>query len=417
MESVAARGSGNITQKFGQVGLQAQDIAVQMQSGTKAATIFMQQGTQIASIFGPKAAIIAGIVAIGAAIWNVASGMKEAAKQAESFKKVVEANRTVASAEDDADVAEARVKHGDAYAEALKRQLVYEQRIADINAAVRRGEMNQGQADALKSAEKRSHEAANELVTIKQQSEVYKEINSNASAAAKAQAELSDMALTDMQRMMKLASEIGGLSSAAFGGAGTSQQQQAAQTQIAEKQVELAKLATQMSAEAQQQEKQASDEAEAAQKKRIQGFDKINQLLEEQQEKQKQLAGLEKQLSSAQAKAVRQADYAKGQTTVDKANNILLSPQERADARQEAKREKNAIQRAAAREVEETDKIKDSEGRVIGRRGLTREDRDKAIKGRVDRADRAKNKEKIEATFADDQIQKIVDKIKEAFPR
>ena len=51
-----------------QLGFQIQDVAVQLQSGTAATTVFAQQGSQIASIFGPSGAVIGAFLAVGAAI-------------------------------------------------------------------------------------------------------------------------------------------------------------------------------------------------------------------------------------------------------------------------------------------------------------------------------------------------------------
>tara|TARA_E500000081_G_scaffold57485_1_gene60208 strand:+ start:1577 stop:2893 length:1317 start_codon:yes stop_codon:yes gene_type:complete len=51
-----------------QLGFQIQDVAVQLQSGTAAATVFGQQGSQIASIFGPGGAVIGAFIAVAAAV-------------------------------------------------------------------------------------------------------------------------------------------------------------------------------------------------------------------------------------------------------------------------------------------------------------------------------------------------------------
>ena len=64
----AADGAGKAIEKVGRngrrdlggVAMQAQDIAVQLQSGTDAARVLGQQGSQIASLFGPTGAIIGG---------------------------------------------------------------------------------------------------------------------------------------------------------------------------------------------------------------------------------------------------------------------------------------------------------------------------------------------------------------------
>lgn len=48
---------------MGLIGAQVQDIAVQLQNGTSAATVFAQQGSQLASIFGPTGMVIGAAAA------------------------------------------------------------------------------------------------------------------------------------------------------------------------------------------------------------------------------------------------------------------------------------------------------------------------------------------------------------------
>jgi len=86
IENVGTSGKRNL----GQVSLQAQDIAVQLQSGTNAATILAQQGSQLASIFGPHGAIIGGAIAIGAAIFSWATGTKDATEAAKELDSALE---------------------------------------------------------------------------------------------------------------------------------------------------------------------------------------------------------------------------------------------------------------------------------------------------------------------------------------
>lgn len=51
-----------------QLGMQIQDVAVQLQGGTSAAIVFAQQGSQIASLFGPGGAVLGALLAVGTAI-------------------------------------------------------------------------------------------------------------------------------------------------------------------------------------------------------------------------------------------------------------------------------------------------------------------------------------------------------------
>lgn len=89
-------GSRNRNYIVGQGAMQAQDIAVQMQMGTKMSTIIAQQGSQLASLFGPKGMIIGGIVAIGAALISWATGTEKATEKQTEFQKVLEDNKKLA---------------------------------------------------------------------------------------------------------------------------------------------------------------------------------------------------------------------------------------------------------------------------------------------------------------------------------
>lgn len=61
---------GGALRGIGQASLQFQDIAVQMQAGTKFSTIFAQQAPQLLSAFGPAGMIVGGVAAIGGALFS-----------------------------------------------------------------------------------------------------------------------------------------------------------------------------------------------------------------------------------------------------------------------------------------------------------------------------------------------------------
>lgn len=86
-EKLSGAGKGMGGHRMGNVAMQAQDVAVQLQSGAKAATIIAQQGSQILSAFGPSGAIAGGVLAIGAAIYSWATGTKEAEAAAAQYAK------------------------------------------------------------------------------------------------------------------------------------------------------------------------------------------------------------------------------------------------------------------------------------------------------------------------------------------
>ena len=84
----AMRGSGGnafggmygtgLAGRLGGASLQVQDIAVQMQMGTRMSTIIAQQGSQMLSVFGAGGAIAGGVVAVGGAFYAMGENAKKA---------------------------------------------------------------------------------------------------------------------------------------------------------------------------------------------------------------------------------------------------------------------------------------------------------------------------------------------------
>lgn len=60
--------SSALTNTTGQLSVQVQDVAVQLESGTDAVRVFAQQGPQIAAIFGPQGALFGALLAVGALV-------------------------------------------------------------------------------------------------------------------------------------------------------------------------------------------------------------------------------------------------------------------------------------------------------------------------------------------------------------
>jgi hypothetical protein len=79
MQKVA--GSGN--RAMGQMAMQAQDVVVQLQMGTKWTTVMAQQGSQMLSAFGEGGAIAGGFIAIGGAAYQMGSQAIEAFEAAQ----------------------------------------------------------------------------------------------------------------------------------------------------------------------------------------------------------------------------------------------------------------------------------------------------------------------------------------------
>lgn len=69
---------GNARLNAGLIGAQVQDIAVQLQGGTSALTVFAQQGSQLASIFGPGGMVVGAIAALAGVTLAVSKNSKDA---------------------------------------------------------------------------------------------------------------------------------------------------------------------------------------------------------------------------------------------------------------------------------------------------------------------------------------------------
>lgn len=76
MRGTQAGGGG--MSRLGGASMQIQDIAVQMQMGTRMSTIIAQQGSQMLSMFGPGGAILGGVVAVGGAFYMMGENAKKA---------------------------------------------------------------------------------------------------------------------------------------------------------------------------------------------------------------------------------------------------------------------------------------------------------------------------------------------------
>ena len=97
-KKLATGGLRNSRFAIQQMGFQIQDVAVQLQGGTNALTVFGQQGSQIAGIFGPGGAVIGAVLAIGAAIGSVLVGsLGSATEETKTLKEILKELDAVAT--------------------------------------------------------------------------------------------------------------------------------------------------------------------------------------------------------------------------------------------------------------------------------------------------------------------------------
>jgi len=67
----ASNGLAKLGGRAGQVGMQVQDMAVQLAGGTNAFVVLGQQGSQLASAFGPGGAVLGAVIAVASALGGV----------------------------------------------------------------------------------------------------------------------------------------------------------------------------------------------------------------------------------------------------------------------------------------------------------------------------------------------------------
>ena len=76
MQSLGGKGGGGL--QMAGLGMQMQDVVVQLQMGTRASIVLSQQGSQILSYFGTSGAIAGGVLALGGAFYTMAEKSREA---------------------------------------------------------------------------------------------------------------------------------------------------------------------------------------------------------------------------------------------------------------------------------------------------------------------------------------------------
>lgn len=199
---------------LGQVGLQLQDVIVQLQSGQRPLTVLIQQGTQIAGIFGPLGAIIG---AVGAAVGIAASAFLGLSASAAEAKSVLD--QTVAAFE----ASESAAKR---YAGALSEATAEQRRL--IQAAARL-DLQRAQSEAAEAVaplarvlrdraatvspeeQRRFQERARELGSVTQaERELFGAVRQRAAGAAAIADQIREAALAgDASRVMQLAEQHG----------------------------------------------------------------------------------------------------------------------------------------------------------------------------------------------------------------
>jgi len=359
-------GGGSANYRIGQVALQAQDVAVQLQGGAKYAQVIAQQGSQIASIFGPTGAIIGGVLAITAGIIGWAAAEEKATEKAKKFAEQMEQvketsdslSKIMFQAFDARENTMARAHGGSMAEEELKRQKELIHGLEEIDQLVVDALHNKNEIsneDAMSAREQvRYKYAAQEVLATEERIAHFLGVSSeNVSAIIKK---------TDQH--LQLEKQI----------AEHADRHIAAQKRIEEEDDRRVKSAKELMKHAR--------ELTALAQKGLHGLFDDYGLASQSRE-------LAKQLLTSQA--------IHGQKILDKASAI----QDPAAAKKEAqdkKREQRAIKEAAEREADEADR----RNRQHGGNGLSRAQRDAMIRKGIADANKVKdNKNKVSIDDAD----------------
>lgn len=92
MAGAMTKMTGGSNRALGQMAMQVQDIAVQLQMGTKWTMVMAQQLPQMLGAFGAGGAIAGGVVAVGAAFYTMAQNAKDSFNQATQYAETFQAS-------------------------------------------------------------------------------------------------------------------------------------------------------------------------------------------------------------------------------------------------------------------------------------------------------------------------------------
>ncbi len=145
-------GKGPAASKIASSANQIKGLAEDLGGSEKASKAISEHGAEIGAMFGPGGAIIGGVIALGAAMWNVASGAQAAEVAADRMRKAAEKQMqgnvqifgTEQQAIEEKKVADEERLHGKEAAAAMKEQLDLTQKIRDV----RNSDASKGQKEA-----------------------------------------------------------------------------------------------------------------------------------------------------------------------------------------------------------------------------------------------------------------------------
>lgn len=431
---------GKGSYRAGQVALQAQDIAVQMESGTNFGRILIQQGTQLASIFGPTGAIIAGLGAGAVLLYQWVSGAKQAEAEMKRYDEAVkdsiksteklnqltaDRNREMVKSiytrtrgQEGADKEVDRLKFEEEITALRKDQLAIEEK---LSATRKEGEQAfkelqktgfgeitspdeaQGKLDrSVEMQRKLTDELLASKAAIKAVTDAYQEQEktrkANAEAAAMKASERSKELQAEAKeirqsaqpmtkdRLIELDREYRRISKeqkAMIGGDPTA---------YSAKEVEKAKALVALQRGADEMAQKRKKEMSVEVNKQIEKEQKIEEKMKDQAAQARKIGSLVKDAAEDaakafqdQAKALKDAETAAtnlaARSTYQKVQDIL-DPQSKRDRERDKKRFDKAAREIGERAADEADR----KNRKKGGRGISREDRNKIIADEIEKA-------------------------------
>jgi hypothetical protein len=349
---------------IGGASMQFSDIAVQLQGGAKAATVIAQQGSQILQYFGPAGAIAGAVVAIGAGFVTWATNAEAAEKRTKEALKSAEALQAFQTRMDNEGSADRHradmLGIGGDRADFGRLQMQFERDISEM----------QKQFDNTPAAERDS----NKLFDRKQ--------------SRKALFEAERQQLFDVHEERREAKEN-------------------AEARLAQENDVRGMERQQMQEFAAMQKQNADDEKEAREGL-IDSIEQADKVQKENTERNERLGELESRLQSARSNQRNAGDVASGNAFLGRASEFMSTSAERAAERELGQRQERAEKRSVNEFLDRSDRF----NRRHGGSGLTQEERERMRGEAMSDINKAKGKEKIEATVAAESIQEIVGEIR-----
>ncbi len=409
----AAAGRSKVGYLAAGVSYQAQDIAVQLQSGTKAATVIAQQGSQLLSLFGPQGAILGGVLAIGAGIYSWATGMKAADEQAKQNEATLErmqklAKETRATAVTDTQEGHlAMIERIDGKQAAAETKAAQERATAlkKIEEDAAQGRLSIAEKEnAINSANYKFDEQA-KLRAKQQDDEAVKERKQQLEEQVGLEKKLRDQrdelsGASPAQKIRELNVEYKELAK---------QQKSLTGNEYLKKEIEMRQVAIELQKEGKKiaaddikDRKDKANELAKAFESAASAARSVSSAIHDIAKDFKK--AVEKDLVEAAANAMAQT-LSKGQATLNHAAD-LLDPGAAKAKREKDRREKLAIREAAERETDKQDR----DLRKGGGRGLNPEERARATQERIRRADLQKNRQDT-SIISQESIDKLAKQI------